>query len=307
MNQSSTPIRSMTGFGSVEGKIADQKVRMEIKALNHRFLDIKMRLPREFSAAELPLRNTLQAGFSRGSLDVKLELIRETDHSSTHFHANLALAAQYYECLLSVQKALGLKDPIPTTSITGLPDVISQATTDIQLEDAWKALEPVALAAMKKLTEMREHEGGALATNLRQTIAGMEGLVPILRERRLQCETGYRKKLREKIATIFEAHPIAETSIQVAIESRVAQELALLIDRTDIEEELTRFQGHLAHFLKTLADGGPVGRKLDFILQELSREINTLGNKAQDFSISEEVVQIKVRLEQLREQVMNLE
>jgi uncharacterized protein (TIGR00255 family) len=302
-------VHSMTGFSSVDGTVAGHRMRLEIKTLNHRFLDLKIRLPREFSSAELPFRAMLQTSILRGAVEVKLEKTSDGDAAAAQqVQANLPLAASYHEALLKIQKTLGLSESIRATEIASLPDVLIRANNEFQPEESWHNLKPLAKLAIDKLTEMRAHEGTALAKTLFEAIDELGTKLELLTNRRKDCEELFKQKNREKIAAILELHPIAEPgAIHTLLETRVAQELAILIERTDIQEELTRFRGHLDHFRKTLRTGGNVGRKLDFILQEMNREVNTLGNKAQDFLMGEEVVQIKVKLEQLREQVMNLE
>ena len=301
------PIHSMTGFSSVEGQVAGTRMRIELKALNHRFLDIKIRLPREFSSAEMPLRTIIQNEFSRGSIEVKVERVMDMDNSVLPSQLNLPLAAHYYENLITLQKTLGLSDSVKFSDLLALPDVISKTASESQIEEGWLKLEPLAKASILKMREMRVHEGQALVGILAQALDEMEERLGVLRAQREKCEKSYRSRIREKIQTVFEAYPIAESSVHAVLESRIAQELAMIIDRTDIEEELNRFKGHLDHFKKILSDGGAAGRKLDFILQEMNREINTLGNKAQDLTMSQETVAVKVLIEQLREQVMNLE
>jgi uncharacterized protein (TIGR00255 family) len=304
------PVQSMTGFSSVEGEVAGARLRLEMKTLNHRFMDVKLRLPRELSALDVQLRAALQAKFSRGSFDVKLERVASADEGAPVVHTNLGLAASYYEALTRIQKTLGLSDPIRTIDVAHLPEVISRTSAEAPSEDLWAALEPLLGDGIDRLTEMRRHEGEALSRVLLDTIDELESTLRGLRARRAECQESYRERVGAKVRAVFEAHPLPDSAAGATaalLESRIAQELALLMDRTDVEEELTRFQGHLDHFRKVLRGGGAVGRKLDFILQELHREINTLGNKAQDFAIGEEVVQVKVRLEQVREQVMNLE
>lgn len=309
---SSSTICSMTGYSSVEGSVGGVRVRLEMKALNHRFLDLKVRLPRELSSLELPLRASLQTKFARGAVEFKAERLVEAEGTPPPVQANLGLAAHYFETLITLQRTLGLTDPIKTMDIATLPDVISRSSQEFPGEQAWTEFEPLVQKAADSLLEMRRHEGAALAKILNGAIDELEGKIKVLRQKRRECEAAYRSKIAERIGAIFENYPLPEslkdsTAAQSFLETRIAQELALVLDRTDIEEELTRFQGHLGHFRKVMNEGGQVGRKLDFILQELHREINTLGNKAQDFSMSEEVVQVKVRLEQIREQVMNLE
>ncbi len=303
----STQVRSMTGFSSLEGELRESRIRIEVKTLNHRFLDIKLRLPRDLASIENPLRSLIQARLSRGAVDLKIDRQGCADEAATVIHPNLALAANYYEAIRAIQKTLGLTDSVRSIDIASLPEVLSRASADAPAEELWNSIEPLVQDALSKLQEMRRTEGAALEITLREGLDELEGKIALLRQSRAACESAYKEKIRARVKSIFEAYPMSESSAQAVLESRIAQELALLLDRTDIEEELTRFQGHIDHFRKVLNAGGPVGRKLDFILQELHREINTLGNKAQDFGISEEVVQMKVRLEQLREQVMNLE
>lgn len=301
-------VYSMTGFSSVEGDLGESRFRFEIKALNHRFLDLKIRLPREFSSAELPLRSYLQSALGRGVVEVKLERVSSsTEVSVPEIQTNLGLAAHYFETLRTIQKAFGLADTIRTVDIASFPEVITKGSQEFPVEEAWKKLEPLAKQSVEKLREMRLHEGQSLARVLTDALAELGNTLDRLRARRAECESIYKSKVRERVSAVFQEFPISGAGVQDVLETRIAQELAILLDRTDVEEELTRFQGHLDHFRKILAEGGAVGRKLDFLLQELNRETNTLGNKAQDLQISEDVIAIKVRVEQLREQVMNLE
>jgi uncharacterized protein (TIGR00255 family) len=273
-------------------------------------LDIKVRIPRELSAFDSQIRGVLQASFSRGSIDLKLERSAQdgaTDSSGVR--VNLQRAREALQALELLRTDLKLSEPVTLRDISQFPDVIQlgEASSALSL-DLWKSeLEPLLQTAIRSLISMRQNEGLALAKVLLGGMSEMEAILADIRTRRNQSEHDFKSRTEEKIKRVFEAHPIATSSIQSVLESRITQELALLLDRTDIQEEIDRFQGHIDHFKKTLAQGQQVGRKLEFILQELGREINTLGNKAQDFGISEQVVAVKVRLEQLREQVLNLE
>lgn len=301
-------IHSMTGFGSAEGSIGEQKYRVEVKALNHRFLDLKVRLPRELSGAELPLRAALQAKFARGALDLKVDRVSDgVSQATAHLQPNLELAKLYADSLRAIQKATGASGEISAAAIAQFPDVLSRQSTEFTADEAWKKLEPIVSRALDGLAAMRKHEGQALTRILETAAADLETKIETLREKRAQVAGKYPERIREKVKAVFEMYPLSEANLQAVLESRISQELAMLADRTDIEEELARFKGHLDHLRKVLKEGGQVGRKLDFVIQELGREINTLGNKAQDYNMSEEVVSVKVKLEQLREQVMNLE
>ncbi len=305
---SSSQVHSMTGFGQAEGAIGEQKYRVEVKAVNHRFLDLKVRLPRELQSAETALRAALTSRFTRGAIDFKVDRMNDAGATaSPKVQVNLPVAKAYYDALLEVKNSLGLIENVRPTEIANFPDVFSRGSTEMTAEEQWNALSPLMKRALDGLSEMRIHEGAALVKVLVAATEELEEKITLLRKKREAVTGKYPERIREKIKGIFEAYPLEAGNIQAILESRISQELAMLADRTDIEEELTRFQGHIDHLRKILKEGGPVGRKLDFVLQELNREINTLGNKAQDYGMSEEVVGVKVRLEQLREQVMNLE
>lgn len=307
MNKSGQVLRSMTGFSTTEGTFNGQSIRIEIKTLNHRFLDIKTRFPREFSSIEVPFRTALQEQISRGSIEIKIERVVKDPITALPLQINIPLLEKYNETLSKLNHQLGIKDPIRMSDLLSLPDIFSTPSVIEDNTQMWNQFSPIAIKAIQNLIEMREKEGAILAQALKTTLQELEHSIQQIRSQRLAWETEKRKKISDKIKAVFESYPIAQTTLQTVLEARIAQELAIILERTDIEEELTRFEGHLVHFKNVLSTGGLVGRKLDFILQELSREINTLGNKATDFMISEEVVRDKVRLEQLREQVMNLE
>lgn len=305
---SSVAVLSMTGFGAAEGMIGTQKYRIEVKSVNHRFLDLKLRLPREFQPCEAAVRALVQSRFSRGAIELKVDRLSEMGNAPTvELNVNTELAKKYLEKIRDLQCALGLADSVTIRDIANYPDVLSRNTSETSSEESWKLLQPLVVNALNELFEMRRHEGASLAQVLLTAASDLESTIGRLREKRKSVVGKYPDRIREKVKAIFDSHPLSEGNIQAVLESRISQELALLADRTDVEEELVRFQGHLDHLRKVFREGGQVGRKLDFVLQELNREMNTLGNKAQDYGMSEEVVSSKVRLEQLREQVMNLE
>ena len=300
----------MTGFASVEGKVGAKSYRLEIKSLNHRFLDLKVRLPRELSSHEMAVRGFIQSRFQRGSFELKLDRVGVEGSTPDAPTINLSLAAHYYESLVTLQKTLGLTDPIRTIELASFPDVFSKGETASDApnpETIWPEFEKLLNLGADTLQAMREREGSALVAALEAALDELGNAGTEIRTRRGQWEVLQKEKFKTRITTVFEAYPVAQSQIQSVLESRIAQELALLLDRSDIEEELTRLEGHLAHFRMTLKEAGAVGRKLDFLAQELNREVNTLGNKAQDLTLNELAVPMKVKLEQIREQVMNLE
>lgn len=302
-------VHSMTGFGAAEGKVGAQRYRVEMKAVNHRFLDLKFRLPREFQSWEIQARKLLETRLQRGALDIKVERIPEAGVLPQAPQINLALAAHYFESLRTLQKTLGLNDSIQTAELAQLPEVFSRTeAVSVPAEQAWGDLETLLNSACAELLKMRATEGAALTRGLLEAATELSTTLSGIRARRDEWISQVQKRQAERIRSVFEANPLpASAPVQAVLESRIAQELALILDRSDVEEELTRFQGHLDHLRQIFEQGGAVGRKLEFVLQELGREVNTLSNKAQDLGISTEAVGIKVKLEQLREQSMNLE
>jgi uncharacterized protein (TIGR00255 family) len=304
-------VSSMTGFASTESNPQEPlRFRMEIKSLNHRFLDLKCRLPRELSSAEIPLRNFLQKEFSRGSIDLKVERIenaraQEESHLSA---AQLARARTWYEQVEQVRRNLGLVEAVGTRELLEFSGLFEQVERpSLSPEEAWKLLEPLVQQASLQLKKMREVEGAALKKTLIEAAQALHATVDMIRSRREECADLLKRRMNERIRAVFEAYPLPPgLPVAAVLESRIAQELGILLDRTDIEEELTRLVGHLDHLIVTIEEGGAIGRKLEFLLQELGREINTLGNKAQDLPVAEQVLLIKVKLEQIREQVLNL-
>ena len=299
---------SMTGFGTTEKAVNEQSYKIEIKTLNHRYLDIKLRLPRELQPLEHLVRTTAQSQLSRGSVEIKIENTTQSESTTNQISIDYKLAEQYLTALKNIAQKLNVEANVSAREIANYPDVIRRAQNEMSLDETWKLFEPVLLDAFHKLKSMREHEGKNLKLLFEKTLNELKQTLGTIRKKREAAMSQYKSKIGEKIKLIYESYPLSSMQNQQAlIESRIAQELAMLLDKIDIEEELARFEGHLNHFKKVMDEGGPVGRKLDFILQELNREINTLGNKAQDFTISEDVVGVKVKLEQMREQVMNLE
>ncbi len=301
-------VLSMTGFGGAEGSHGGHHYRIEVKSVNHRYLDLKVRLPRELQSIEGPLKALVQARFTRGAIELKVERVSEGAAGiAADLSLNIDLARRYHDKIKELQTALGLKDHVTTLDIAAFPDVLTRGTADVSADETWKRFEPHAARALDGLAEMRAHEGASLAKILLEASEELERTISSLRDKRKAIAAKYPDRIRDKVRAVFESYPLSEGNLQAVLEARISQELAMIADRTDIEEELVRFLGHLEHLRKVLREGGQVGRKLDFVLQELNREINTLGNKAQDYGMSEEVVGAKVRLEQLREQVMNLE
>ncbi len=304
----------MTGFGSAEATVGGRKYRLELRSVNHRFLDLKIRVPRELAAHESRIRLAVQARITRGAVELKLEGASAEAGAAQlpPVRLNLDRARQVHAALENLRSELGIGQPLTVRDITRYGDVFMEgdaahASTDTDGDSAWENhLQPLIQSGLDELLSMREREGRALASILLSGMDEIAGVITEIRRLRTSSEAEIKTRISEKLRRVLDAFPLEPAPSQALLETRVAQELALVLDRTDIQEELDRFVGHIAHFKKTLSDGQQLGRKLEFILQELGREINTLGNKAQDLGISHHVVAVKVRLEQLREQVLNL-
>lgn len=308
-----TPL-SMTGFGSAEATLGAQKYRLEIRSVNHRYLDLKIRLPREFQAYDSQIRALVQSRVQRGALEFKLEKAVSDNSPSAplSLQVDLPLARQVHSALELIRKELQIETPITVRDVAQFHQVLQldDPTGDSILSgstDFWDTqLSPLVHKAIHELMRMREREGENLGSILRAGMDEIRSVITEIRRLRQNSEKELRTRLSEKLKKILEAYPLEPVPSQTLLETRLAQELAFALERTDIQEELDRFSGHIDHFCKTLSGEQQLGRKLEFILQELGREMNTLGNKAQDLGISQLVVATKVRLEQLREQVLNL-
>ena len=315
MSTGASTLSSMTGFASQKIHLKSGSIlSIEAKTLNGRFLDIKLRLAKELTGIESQIRSFVQSSIQRGTLELKLEIQKDPSVGTSSFDLNADALAHYLSRLKAAQKKLKIPGKIEIADLLGLPDVWMRTTSDAPIANdpdaatkLWKTIEPGLKKTLQSLASMRAHEGTALCQHLTTTLTGLTRSIDELRRLREKSQASYKKKLTDKICLVFESYLIENQDLKNVIESRVSQELAVLLEKTDIEEELTRLGGHFEHFLETLREGGAVGRKLEFILQEIHRETNTLGTKAQDFQMSDQVVQLKVAIEQIREQVLNLE
>lgn len=304
-------IYSMTGFGSAEKTIGKTLFKCEVKSLNHRYLEIKSRLPRELQMTEVMLKQEIQKMISRGAIEFKCEKVWSSEESTPSLQLNLPLAKAVFESLSLLKKELNFEEPITLREISNYPDVFQKTQQkDLSLEEAWGLFQPLVKESIEKLIEMRKKEGASLNRFFHESISELKLKIDFLREKRNETVKLIPKKIEDKVTQIFKSfsHELIPQSIESELlKIRISQELSTLLEKSDIEEELTRFNHHLNHFEELLKEGGSVGKKVDFILQELNREINTLSNKSQDFNVSETVISIKVKLDQMREQGLNLE
>ncbi len=290
--------RSMTGFGAGEITTAIGRYTVEIRSVNHRFCDVVVRLPRDLAALEDRARGLVQGRILRGRVEVAI--IRE-DHGKRPrtVRADLDLARAYASVLNDLKQAFSISETLDLSALVSLPELIRIEEEREDLEAAWPPIAAGVGVALDRLIAMRETEGARLAADMLERMERLAGHIAAIEARAPQVVQDYHARLSRRVAELAGATPVDA--------GRLATEVALFADRCDITEELTRFRSHVAQFQTTLASGGAVGRTLEFILQEMGREINTIGSKANDLEITRRVIAIKGELESLREQVQNVE
>ena len=289
----------MTGFGRAECQEDDYTYQAEIRSVNNRFIEINTRLPKAYSDLEQPLKKLIKSHCSRGSISLTISLGFSNDSlGEWEIKPNLPLAKQYLDALKNIQNSLGLTGDVDLKSVIGLREIIKidPVTMDPAKKDLILNITKEALASLQK---MREEEGKTLQKDLAQRIDSIETHLADIESRHPQVIGEYQEKLKERIKNITDGLELDET--------RLAQEAALLADRSDITEEMTRLKSHLNQFRSFFNTNEPIGRKLEFITQEINREVNTTGSKSSDIIISKRVIEVKSELEKIREQVQNIE
>jgi uncharacterized protein (TIGR00255 family) len=292
-------MKSMTGFGRGGFTGEDFSVAVEIKTVNNRYLDVHLRLGQELSASETALRRRVGARLSRGRVDLSINLDRT---GATAYEVNRPLIAGYVAALREIKEELGLSGEIDVNSLARVPGALAAARDTLD-EENMASVESAIDQALDNLELMRESEGAALAAELRVRVAKIEAEVPIIEAAAAGLADAYRQRLQKRITEL-----IARGSQAVEVDpGRLAQEVAYLADRSDISEELTRLRSHLEQFRSSIDADGEVGKRLDFLLQELNREANTVLSKSTEITIKDSALAIKAEVEKLREQVQNVE
>ena len=290
-------IRSMTGFGSASGFFAGRTVTVEIKSVNGRFREVAARLPKVCACLEEAVKKLVAARLERGRVDLWVQIDdREARRSSLKVDFDLARAMA--EQLNELAAGLGLAGRAGLDHLLTL-GVVAPEEPSLSAEELWAVLEPLVREALAALVAMREAEGRNLHQDLSRRLAALSGLSGRVRERAAGAAEALLARLRNRLAELG-----ADLKIEPA---RLVQEAALLADRADITEELVRLDSHLVGFGRLIESPEPVGRRLDFLLQEMGREVNTMGSKAQDLDLTGLVLDMKAELEKLREQVQNIE
>jgi uncharacterized protein (TIGR00255 family) len=292
-------IKSMTGYGRAESLLEGRKILVEIKSLNHRYLESSLRLPGALSPFELEIKKKISAGISRG----KIELAVRADaniipEKGAGWDLNLPLLRNYHSLLCRIKEELNIKDDITLAQMTSFKDVFVSLEEN-NIADLWLMIEPLLDEAITALTSMREKEGAILCRDLMARISMVQQLLEDMDFRLPQVIAAYQKRLTERVKELA-----GDTAID---ESRLLQEVAIMAEKSDVTEEMVRFRSHIGQFTDMLQSDEAVGRKIDFLIQEMGREINTIGSKSSDAEISRIVIEIKSELARIREQVQNLE
>lgn len=288
----------MTGFGRGEAIGQGKKFTVEMKSVNHRFLEISIKIPRGMMALEEKAKRFLQEDFKRGKVDVfiSIEDILEK-HSVVKVNKELALG--YYKAIEELVSEIGMITPINLEHLLAFPEVISLESEKEDVEGYWSILKEALSIAVLALLKMREEEGNRLKEDLLARFDAIRLMVQSIEKRSPEVVKEYKERLNQRLLIWLE-----DVSLDM---DRLMNEVAFFADRSSITEELVRLDSHLIQGKNTLEKNEPVGRKLDFLLQEMNREINTIASKASDLKISSTVVEVKSELEKIREQIQNLE
>ncbi len=291
-------VLSMTGFGKGEARFKSGKVTVEIKTVNHKFFDATLRLPNGITAFEDRIKEILQKQLKRGKVNLSLThdgaLLK-----GERISINRRAAKNYYNELERLKRYLGLREEINIKDLITMPGVLNFDSAESGLATLWPKIKKALDLAIEKLVSDREKEGRALSLDLAQRTEKIGKMLATIKSRAHLNIDEYRKRFADRIKDLTGGRNIDM--------GRLEMEVAIFAKNSDISEEITRLQNHLSNFNKTISAGGEVGKKMDFIAQELHREINTIGSKASDFKISKNVIEIKGEIEKIREQAKNLE
>ena len=289
---------SMTGYGSAKGSVEGQEITVELKSVNNRYLDCSIRLPRNFLFAEDTVKQAVSAGVSRGKVDVFVSAQASQD-SGTVVSVNEELARGYRDAVARIAEMLGLESGLNAFSLARFPDVLTVERRELDKDKAAAALSEITAKAVEEFNAMREREGERLRRDMLGKLETIEGLVSVVEERSPQTVKEYRERLEARLRDI-----LADRSLD---EQRVITEAAIFADRTAVDEETVRLRSHIAQFRTMLEEGSPIGRKMDFLVQEFNRESNTIGSKCSAASLAKVVVDLKSEIEKIREQLQNVE
>lgn len=291
-------LKSMTGFGRCETVTNEYKISVEMKAVNHRYLDLNIKMPKKFNYFEASIRNLLKAYLQRGKVDLFISYEDYTE-GNLCLNYNRTLAAEYVEAFRQMAQQFHLPNDITVSALAKCPEVLTMEQAPEDEEHLWKILSEAIRQAAEKFVETRIAEGERLREDLLKKLDYMLELVAFIEERSPKIVEEYRAKLEEKVRELL--------SSTVMDESRIAAEVTIYADKICTDEEMVRLKSHIQSMKQKLAKGGSIGRELDFIAQEMNREANTTLSKANDLSTADKAIALKTEIEKVREQIQNIE
>lgn len=291
-------IKSMTGFGRCEVAENNRKFTVEMKSVNHRYLDVNIKMPKKLNFFETAIRTELKKYISRGKVDIFITY-EDFSESNTSVRYNREVAAEYLKYLDQMAEEFQLDNDVRVSTLSKYSEVFTMEEQTIDEEELWKELEKAIVGASRGFVQTRITEGEHLKEDLIGKLNGMLKLVDFISERSPQILEEYHEKLTMKVRELLE-----DTQID---ESRLLTEVAILADKICVDEEVVRLRSHIETTRNVLTEGGSIGRKLDFIAQEMNREANTILSKANDLQISNCAIELKTEIEKVREQIQNIE
>lgn len=291
-------IKSMTGFGRCELMEGNRKFTVEMKSVNHRYLDVNIKMPKKLNFFESSIRNELKNYIQRGKVDI---FISYEDFSETTgvVKYNREIAGEYLTYLRQMATDFGLEDDIRTSTLSRYPEVFTMEEVTEDEEEIWKELDKALKQACEAFVETRIKEGANLKEDLIQKLDGMLAHVEFITDRSPQIIADYKQKLTDKVKDLLQDAQVDE--------NRLLTEVTIFADKVCVDEELVRLRSHIEATKQALIDGGSIGRKLDFIAQEMNRESNTILSKTTDLEISNRAIELKTEIEKVREQIQNIE
>ncbi len=291
-------IKSMTGFGRYETVTDEYKISVEMKAVNHRYLDLSIKMPKKFNFFESGIRSLLKNYIQRGKVDVFISYEDYTENKLC-LKYNSALAAEYMDYFAKMEEQFGIQNDIRVSVLAKCPEVLTMEEVPEDEEQMWKLLSETIEEAAKRFVETRVTEGENLKTDLIGKLCYMDELVQFIEERSPKILSEYRAKLEDKVKELLGSASIDE--------GRIATEVTIFADKICVDEETVRLKSHIDNTRTELEAGGSIGRKLDFIAQEMNREANTILSKANDLEVSDKAIALKTEIEKVREQIQNIE
>lgn len=288
----------MTGYGRYQQIVGNRDILVEIRSVNYRYFEFSCRIPRNMGYLEEKLKRLIKENVSRGKIEV-LVTINNVDGKDETISVNMGVAQGYIDALRSANDTFKLPDDLTLSQLSRFPDVFTVIKTIDDENEIWDAVKLVAEKSLEKFVAMKSVEGEKMFNDVLSKLDTIESMVGVVEVASPQTIENYRKRLYDKLSEVLESKDIDE--------SRIVTECALLSEKLAVDEETVRLRSHISQFRELLNSNEPVGRKLDFLIQEMNREVNTTGSKAQDITITKTVVDMKSELEKIREQIQNIE